>query len=537
MDSAMGFASHKLLLTSFLKKLVDLDLNLLKKSDNFYNYRFKKLADDYNTLRSEFRELVERNASKSIKKTVLNLLEIFNLNEKNLVPTYVPEEYNVFGCELSTDVDIVCSVPVAVLDQINRKEILVDTSHIEQKFKAPCDFNFCYIENGNVQATTKGGKELQNMVLATYHLHPQEYPCFFTAMISIPIEDRISSSCKFILDNMKVLLREEYYSERQKRRDMYSLAGKERIRYTVDLCQKIIFDDYDLIKSLTMKFIQLTLHKRDVYSYRKLEMAELFDGLYPGTKEAVTGLLTRRNVLAGKDAFNCLIAEYREAVENMRLLEWKEFGLNLTKNPTDLSDELFTDFIWNPLVPSRYFKKMFPETDKIGSLFPIKSKNVHLLPDLSIVETCDQRSEEWLRLLKFYSCGKNTGVLELPEGHDPVEFYYNLIRGCLVEAIVIDQFRFQGYEQVCVGFLTEAKTEKSVAIAPDLLLVNGEEIIPIEIKCLPCQPADNKTYRRAIELAEKELSSVKKILKTERGIVVLVWVWEGGGFLCQWCWL
>lgn len=531
-----GTASHKLLFTSFMKRIGDLDLNKIKNSDNFYNYRFKKLANDYNTLRKQFLELVDQNASKSLKKTILQLLEIFELEESQLVPSYVPEQYNVFGCELSTDVDIACSVPLSILDQINRKEILVDTTHIEKKFERPCDFNFCYIENGNIQATNKGGRELQNIILSTYHLHPQEYPCLVTTMITIPIEDRISSICKFILDNMKVLLREDYYVERQKRRDMYSIAGKERIQYTVELCDKIIFDDYDLIKSLTMKFVQLALHKHGIYSYRKLEMAELFDKLYPRTKEGIFCLLTRYNVLANRDIFSItLVNEYKTAVTNMRILNWNEYKLNLEKNPTELSDDLYTNFIKSPMVPTEYFKKNFAH-DSIGRSFPIKSKNVHLLPNQDIVESCDQRSDEWLRLLKFYSCGKNTGILQPQEGDDPVEFYYNLIRGCIIEAIVIDQFYLDGYEQVCVGMLVESKTEHATAIAPDLILVKGSDIIPVEIKCLPCQPADNKTYRRAIDLAEKELSTSKKLLNVNKSVVVLVWVWDGN-YRCQWCWL
>ena len=50
----------------------------------------------------------------------------------------------------------------------------------------------------------------------------------------------------------------------------------------------------------------------------------------------------------------------------------------------------------------------------------------------------DQRSQEWLRLLTYYKCGKNTGLVPYDGiAIEWVQFYFNLIRGCFVEQMVL----------------------------------------------------------------------------------------------------
>ena len=103
----------------------------------------------------------------------------------------------------------------------------------------------------------------------------------------------------------------------------------------------------------------------------------------------------------------------------------------------------------------------------------------------------DQRSNEWLDALKFYKCGNNTGVIPCPDDNW-VSHYYNLIRGSIVELIVMKTvdlssfFPHQKISKINLGLLVKEKgIEGSPGCAPDLLLAleGTDEIIAGEIKC------------------------------------------------------
>lgn len=216
---------------------------------------------------------------------------------------------------------------------------------------------------------------------------------------------------------------------------------------------------------------------------------------------------------------------------------WTNLSLDLSQNPTNFPDELVRSFIQSPFEPTLDFVNGFEPLcldKRLNPMFLIESTNTHLLP-LHVLEHCivvAQRSEEWLRLLTYYSCGKNSGIKKY-EGLDWVRFYYNLIRGAIMEIFVIKYCDFSNlikekYEKITIGFLVDdIKMEKSLAISPDLiLLTESGKIIPVEIKCMTSKPVNNRAFRRSVKLARKQLETSINILKDSKvGIIVIIYIY------------
>jgi hypothetical protein len=210
-------------------------------------------------------------------------------------------------------------------------------------------------------------------------------------------------------------------------------------------------------------------------------------------------------------------------------------------NPTGLADNLVREFLRSPLKPTDAFVTGFCEicpSRNINPLFLIHCQNTHRLPPSVLIKSVlvAQRTPQWLRLLNHYSCGRNTGLIAY-DGSDWVEFYYNLIRGSIIELFVMRNGDFSSLVAdavpVTVGMLVKDRdVAGSIAIAPDLLLVrpNGETI-PVEIKCIPSAPSQNHDYRRAVKLAKCQIQTSLDIINgtVRRGIIVIVYVYERYG--------
>lgn len=81
------------------------------------------------------------------------------------------------------------------------------------------------------------------------------------------------------------------------------------------------------------------------------------------------------------------------------------------------------------------------------------------------------------------------------------------------------------------GFLVEDKKAKSIAIAPDLLLIDKEtrKIIPVEIKCIINEPNYSSGLAREIKLARLQLSTSQKILRKYYygySLIVIMFIYE-----------
>lgn len=150
-------------------------------------------------------------------------------------------------------------------------------------------------------------------------------------------------------------------------------------------------------------------------------------------------------------------------------------------------------------------------------------------------------SHEWKEQLLYYSCGRNSGIIKLPDtlSHEQrIQRRSNLIMGCIGEAITIDNYPFDclvlGFHKCTIEMIVKEKGVKaSDGSCPDLLLVNNEEIIPVEIKTLKGKPNDTAPYLREFRLVARQLDKCAQLINlggsqlSHRGIMILTWIFLG----------
>jgi hypothetical protein len=477
---------------------------------------------------------------------------------------------NVFGCPKSRDIDVVVALSSPhQVTQMNPgrantkiieeevKKVLVECGY---NLNRKLDINLCYVQDGNIYCMLNGGRETQNIVFRTYHLHKQSYPCIVNKMIEIDPVDKIIATAKFILDYFEILVGKNIYiEERQNRKEAYT-GSWTKITYVIDVIKRsrlILYSEstewLNAMKSLCMKIVQIILAENNECEYTKEGLIERFSEIYPNLRNGIEWCLfygTRGsyNVETINLLFSeyCRIAEINEPIE----LEWQYVDINLMPNQFgSLSSELIKEFLKSPLGPTREFEEGIkslntlsslspsqePGVNRINHLFLIPCVGTEFLPTqlLDYVYIVPQRSPEWLNLLREYVCGTNLGVKQ-HNGEDWVKVYYNLIRGNIMEMFGIFHTDlsvfFNGpFHRVTVGLLVEKKGSKSRGMAPDLLLVDdNNNVIPVEIKCLVGRPINNHDYRRAVHLAKKELTSSLDILcqvlpnNPRKGIILII---------------
>lgn len=471
--------------------------------------------------------------------------ELFLCSNVKVIPCVDYIAFQVFGCPYSRDIDIAVLVQshLELTENINKDRLYKELEELGYDVTRGVDINVMYCDNGVVMGSTKGSNETQNMLYLTYDLHRQKYPLFVSGLVHVNEVDKISATAKFILDNLRIFIGDtKYATERLNKIAAY--AGKwNRVTYVISILDKIKISDTNVskecFKSLTMKIIQLILLERNEFEYEKYGLARRFNGIFPGHYDMIVWLLMRgTDGIYNSDTIQLLLGQFQRIAMNININDhvWTTLPVDLTHNPTHLPQSAFDEFVRSPLIPTPKFIEEFENIcpDRNVNCFLIKPNNGDLLPlDVRDRAICiPQRSPEWLELLTFYSCGRNTGVKKY-DGDDWVHYYFNLIRGCIVELIVINSCDFStlfpGCRKISVGFLVE-KIGKigCLGIAPDLLLLVGNEVIPVEIKCLTGQLSDNHHYRRDILLATRQLESSVKLVGCNRGVIVLVYVTDNG---------
>lgn len=85
--------------------------------------------------------------------------------------------YNIYGSQLSQDLDLMSEVSTKLTNIESKKYISRDTDNLFSVSSKEVDENLCIIDNGTVSWCYKGSKdEVNNMLYHTYDLHPQNYP-------------------------------------------------------------------------------------------------------------------------------------------------------------------------------------------------------------------------------------------------------------------------------------------------------------------------------------------------------------------------
>jgi hypothetical protein len=531
-----------------LKRLIGLgELDVSKiglTSNNFTNEQKKDPSKSIN-------DVIIRLLTETPKRSTNALLKLLGKTEEDfsnfeIIPLKI---FNTYGCPESTDIDVICLVESRkhLKWQINMDQLKEELEKLGYDTGREIDINLAYVENGIIQELSKGGKETQNILFHTYKYHKQSHPCFVKCEVDIELNDKIPVAAKFILDYLEVLIGDEQYGlERENKKKQYS-SGQARVDYAVSLMSKIQFQDtYEwksAMKSLVMKIIQLILLEGDQLEYTKRGLATKYNELYPNTFKNIIWFFTRgKEGEFSQDVMEKLFAEYSRIVKVHTVeLEWKEFNVNQDINPTQLPDETIREFFKSPFTPTPQFVKSFEKiadgNRSINRMFPLKCFGFEDLPENSKdkIIVVDQRTDEWKRLLTYYTCGRNSGLIEY-NGDEWVAFYYNLIRGAIMEMMIIHTVDFNhiidlpNLKKAVVGFIVKDKTkEGSIAIAPDLLLYAGLEIIPVEIKCMTGPPIENRDFRRAVKLASMQLHTSVKILGGNKGIISILYIYEENG--------
>lgn len=478
------------------------------------------------------------NKRKKTYKTLMNLLDL-NLLELFREELFEPTHFNVFGCPLSTDIDIAIIVPYIVDHQFlqlgkiveNLKSLGYDTSREIDCVQIVLD------KRGNLSTSNKGSKETQNMIYYTYCNHKQSCPPIFNRAIEIQVFDKIKGLSKFILDKLEDILGKfEYRKERENKKSLY-LNVISRYHYTNAILQRYNIRFDSILKSLCIKLLQTIIicdKKMMPEIYVKEQLGKLFASLYHYDENIILSMLTRGKlkqvtIEEANIVFQKIVSQYIEItnIEINQFLDFKTISFEYQSTNNKLMDEFYN----SPLEPTDNFisemARLSPER-KLNPIFVIES-NYGVVKDFldedfieKHCDLCDQRSKEWIEKQNYFSCGSNTGVVSFTGSSysDWIKTYYNLCRGSLAELMIYQFCDFKKALNLDVikfhcGFLVEDKKEKSIAIAPDLLLIDKEtrKIIPVEIKCIINEPNYCSALAREIKLARLQLSTCQKILR------------------------
>lgn len=572
-----------MIVTEKVQLLLDLlkskqwDISLLFQGENrFSNYQKYKLNGRQLTQVELVKELFDRQKGQPVR-LFKHAMELLGKTHQDLIQaTQTPLPYwthLIFGSPDSRDIDLVYFVQ-STEDNKNLwgSDMIYDHQTLSQKLlqqgylleNRDLDVTIAMIdENGNVERVSKGPcNAIQNIVWYTHQYHSANTGMPFPISRPIPIEDfDIRDNCrgiaKFILDYMEDLLTaEDYQKIRSHRRVVYDgglIARTDFIRNQICPLINLEFPlsaiTEDRFKSLYMKLIQMLLMERGEFEFNKCRLAQHATTV---DQEEVEWFLSRgqRGKLGDNQSFGLLMEEFFRIVEEeSSVVIWEELPIAWRANPLapEYDDNFWKLFQATPNEPSdelieafierhaETFKDGF-ELGSIGSLFIFPSSHEDQFPEnlREKIHFEAQRSSEWQDLLRFYKCGRNTGVPDLPSDCDTVEkfirFYWNLIRGCLGEMIVqsisSQQLGFPDHSNHSVGLLVEQKgVQGSPGMAPDLLLISNDkkEIIPVEIKCLTGEFVDNSKRRRGIYLAHKQVQQCMNLLESQRGLIVFLY--------------
>jgi hypothetical protein len=530
------------------------------------------------------------------KRNVTRFLKTIKKYNVDLVDkTYFqPTIWNAFGCPKSTDIDIVIIVEPDVIE--NQSSYTIDLSVIQQEVSKlfpdkEMDYNYiCLNERRNISRSTKGSHETQNMVFSTYQFHKQCHPVIFKNLIELSESDKsVRPIVQYIClkPNSKKLIGNTRYSQLRETRKSSETDCDKRFMYSVEVFKesmKNLFmwkfelntlsckfelklrmrtEMYDFMKGFLMKIIQLLQrinHGYEHVSYTKDQLAEASAEWFT-KKEGLRYFLMRGregNIYDTLDTVEELIISYENLVINEinNNIPWNKVILDTSINPTKMNEEVFKELIDSPIECNDSFIEKFSQYHgninstnedsqglKINELFETKSNTFNEIPKElhSIIEDCDQRTPEWQRLLKFYTCGLNTGLTDIPEGVHPLKVRYNLIRGCVFEEFaskylteninsVLTNYNLTGYEPYSVGLMVKEKdVQGSIGAAPDMLLINKNlDIISVEIKTMKSSFKLNVDYRRALDLATKQCKTINTITKNcMKGLIVMLWYDNG----------
>lgn len=504
-------------------------------------------------------------------------LEIMGLSIKDIFQgdMLIPRTFNVIGCPLSTDIDIVIKVD-KILDPM-----FLDMSYIQEELRKlgyvinedMSNVDICQIvtdEDGNFVVSSKGSKETQNILYYTYDKHTQKDPPIFSRPVRTELLDRwekLNALPKFIMDNYKSFRLLNTKETHNIKKDIYN-DKIQRLKFTNEFLEAYIISSRDQLnselKSITVKLLQtILLDERPEligYSYCKIPLAEHIAELFNLNIETILPLLTRgkmgsTNSSADLSA-NLSEINYSFHIFVNKFIEISEYYINLytgfeseanfsyqENSSSTIIGQIIHEFYISPIEPTdnmvRLMESQFEDArDRtLNKIFSTETNYPKIQSQLDEslqkwidihVELCAPRSERWLELQKYYSFCKNPTLLSSIVEFKGTTFkewlttYYNLCRGSAGERLIQDFCDFDsifGYPLGSLikfecGYVVKAKIDGALANAPDLLLIDPSnwKIIPVEMKTLLGEPSYSSNVIREIKLANAQLRSCKEIL-------------------------
>ncbi|NDB84064.1 MAG: hypothetical protein EB127_15310 [Alphaproteobacteria bacterium] len=476
--------------------------------------------------------------------------------------------FNVFGCPFSSDIDVVFNVTNSQLPiHPNDFRIAVKTLlQLKYNPKRGFDINFVSFVNDSLQ--TSSGGETTWILYHTYGYHTQHCPPIVSDIKMLPEHDPFEKSRafrNFILKELEKLIgKEEYTTIRNYRGRNVSFKDVKTESFHMGFaCYELAYDVIDLIsrdptsdrwsasfwKTFALKLTQSILLDIDQYDgrnvYHKKLLVAHFAQSYPEFEIPLRQLLFREvktpedfphefvNFL--KEQFIRIAKDSYQTITNGEAMNVD--ALSLCSTPLQMA------FVSNPeMKPSDEFIRIWTELygsdvndGSFQNKFVSSNINVELLdnfPNLrERVLNMPQGTPEWIKAYNTYQCGRNSGHRQVSENATLSEYLmvrYNLIMGMFGERLVQELLTkltttpnpdwatgaefyriLSNVTLVTVGMIISADGRGS---CPDGLLVRNDEIIPVEIKTLNCEPIDNSAVRREFSLASKQLTQCVELL-------------------------
>lgn len=433
-------------------KFYDSVLQLMSNRDGHVMCIYKMIerqeSDKFNNISDEKKKLyiddfiinlLKSSQSKGLKKIYQiccftdNDIQQLNINNYSVYDSFL-----VFGCPLSTDIDIVVFVDKFSCHMGNTKA-LSNNSIREIKdalnslgyetINKELDITCVYVDPNtkNITASSKGGSETQNIINATWIYHKQvmnstntlplglhNHPIIDCKMTDEDVYNKLRALSKYIIDYLEDICNNTQYKEiRMKKKEAYTQGNDQIITFMKEHINYIIYSPeeannnnlnlvkfHDRYKSIIIKLLQiLLLYRCDKMIYTKTILAhhvhEIFElelnnnillceDINAFEQGALWYLFRGRIGTYCSKLFPILIKIYFE-ITTLFLARTqidpivfnKELILNVNIN---INSELLSLFIESPINPTSNFEDMFVDIYGsreicINKIFIIKSSS------------------------------------------------------------------------------------------------------------------------------------------------------------------
>jgi len=338
---------------------------------NLYKFALEKNRLDRHTIDSHFGdsdviELVKLRPTQTLKKIAgLFLYSCTELEELCSEKFSRYMFFTVFGCPLSTDIDVVCYVDeiyssngfVNPLFSSEIERLTAELSELGYDVSRGLDISLVTIKENNIVALSKGGRETQNIIISTHMHHIQKYPVPALEWVTGDILDKCRAIAKFYLDHLEHIAL-DYASVRNKKKEVYTIGTDAILDFSKTILQYINMSNIesqqwvDTMKSIVMKYIQLIILSVGKYEYTKEGLAIMIDEMFKHEFETIgtncLWFLTRGKRGAFSDkALEFLHSKYVKIIDDYyKSFQIKTIAIPKTDlaNPTALPDELYHKF-------------------------------------------------------------------------------------------------------------------------------------------------------------------------------------------------